>query len=130
MNIGDRTVFTRVITDHDVRVFADLSGDHNPVHLDEKFAAKTRFGRRIVHGALVTSLISAVLGTTLPGPGTIYLGQSVRFLLPVFVGDTVAVEVEVREKKEDKPIYLLRTDCRNEQGDLVVTGEATVMYKS
>ncbi|MBU1879309.1 MAG: MaoC family dehydratase, partial [Chloroflexi bacterium] len=85
--IGEQATFTKTITEADVNALADLIGDHNPVHMDEAFAAGTRFGRRIAHGVFTSGLISAVLGNDLPGPGAIYLSQQIEFLAPVFIGD-------------------------------------------
>jgi 3-hydroxybutyryl-CoA dehydratase len=106
--------------------FAEVSGDHNPVHLDADYAASSPFGKRIVHGLLTGAFISAVLGNDLPGPGSIYLGQTLKFLAPVHLGDTVTVSVEVTAIREEKRLVMLRTDCTNQQGKLVLTGEATI----
>lgn len=126
--VGARAARSRTITEADVMIFAGLSGDHNPIHLDAAYAARSQFGERVVHGIMVASLISAVLGTDLPGQGTIYLGQTLKFLAPVRIGDTVTVSVEVVATREEKRLVTLRTDCINQQGTLVLTGEATVKY--
>ena len=110
-----------------VRRFAAASGDHNPLHLDEEFAKGTRFGKRIAHGMLSASLISAVLANDLPGQGSIYLGQSLQFVAPVFPGDTVTARVTVTSIREDKPIIKLETVCTNQRDEVVVRGEATVL---
>lgn len=104
-----------------------MTGDNNPVHLDDAFAAGTRFQKRIAHGMLVASFISKVLGRDFPGDGTIYLSQQVRFRRPVFPGQTVTVEVEVLERKEEKRRLLLRTDVINPDGETVIVGQAEVM---
>lgn len=122
--VASRTV---TIDDARVRAFALASGDENPIHLDDAFAATTRFGRRIAHGMLSTSILSAILGNDLPGPGTIYLGQEVKFKAPVYVGDTITAKVEVTAYREDKRIATLRTTCENQDGVLVLEGEAVVL---
>jgi 3-hydroxybutyryl-CoA dehydratase len=124
---GQSASLTRTVLDEDVRSFAALSGDTNPVHLDEVFAEQTRFKGRIAHGMLCASYISAVLGTKLPGPGVIYLSQTLRFLAPVYVRDTVTATVVVAHVREDKPIVTLDTKVSNQNGDVVATGEAVVL---
>src|SRR2546427_3384077 len=126
--VGARATRVRTITDSDIVRFAEVSGDRNPVHLDDAYAARSPFGQRIAHGFLTGSLISAVIGMELPGPGSIYLGQTLKFLAPVHIGDTVTVTVEVIGVREDKRLITLRTDCTNQDGVLVLTGEATVKY--
>jgi acyl dehydratase len=110
-----------------VRTFAELTGDTNPVHLDEEYAATTPFGRRIAHGMIAAGLISATLANDLPGPGTVYLGQDLKFRGPVFLDDTVTVKVEVVKVRDDKPIVTLSTVCTNQDGEVVLDGEAVVM---
>lgn len=124
--IGARAERTRTIRDADIVDFARVSGDTNPLHLDENYAAGTLFGGRIAHGFLISSMISAILGTELPGPGTIYMGQTLKFLAPVRIGDTVTASVEVIGIREDKRMVTLRTDVVNADGKLVITGEATM----
>jgi len=126
--VGARATHSRTITDADIVRFAEASGDRNPVHLDAAYAARSPFGQRIAHGFLTGSMISAVIGMELPGPGSIYLGQTMKFLAPVHIGDTVTVTVEVIGVREDKRLITLRTDCTNQDGVLVLTGEATVKY--
>jgi 3-hydroxybutyryl-CoA dehydratase len=120
---------TKIITDSDVRQFAALVGDENPVHLDDEFAARTRFGRRIAHGMWGVSLISALLGMQLPGPGTIYLSQTVQFLAPIYIGDTVTAQVKVVKVRDDKSIVTLETHCQNQRGELIIKGEAVVLVE-
>jgi len=127
LSVGDAAEISRTVTDEDVRAFAELTGDCNPVHLDEEYAAGTRFGRRIAHGMLGASLVSAVLANELPGRGTVYLSQTLRFTAPVFIGDTVTARVVVTQVREDKPIVTLETVCTNQRGERVVEGEAVVL---
>lgn len=126
---GDTAEITRAVTDDDIRKFADLIGDDNSVHLDDEYAGKTRFGRRIAHGMLGASLVSAVLGTRLPGPGTIYLSQTFKFTAPVYPGDEVTARATVKAVKEGKPIVTLETVCTNQRGETVLTGEAVVLVE-
>ena len=127
VQIGDSFSRTVEITDARIRAFAQASGDENPVHLDEEFAATTRFGKRIAHGMLTASLISAILGNDLPGPGTIYLGQDVKFQAPVYIDESITVTVEVIAYREDKRIATLKTTCTNQDGVVVLDGEAVVI---
>lgn len=127
IKVGDRAERTTQITDERVRQFAAASGDMNSIHLDDVAAAQTRFGRRIAHGMLTASLISAVLGNDLPGVGSIYLSQSVKFKAPVFLGDTITARVTVTAYREDKRIATLETICLNQDGQLVLEGEAVVI---
>jgi 3-hydroxybutyryl-CoA dehydratase len=125
--VGDSAETTRTIEQADVDEFADVTGDRNPVHLDETFAQQTRFGRRIAHGMLTASLISSVLANQLPGEGSVYLGQTLQFVAPVFPGDEVTARVTVTEVRENRPIIKLETICVNQRGDTVIRGEATVL---
>jgi 3-hydroxybutyryl-CoA dehydratase len=128
VKVGDTVRFTKTVTDADVRAFADVSGDHQALHLDEHFGERTRFKRRIAHGMLSAGVISAALGTQLaPGWIVVYLSQQLRFRLPVGIGDTITAEVEVTAVDEEKRIVTCRTDCLNQAGDAVVKGEATVL---
>jgi len=124
---GQSASVTRVVTAADVEGFAAVTGDTNPVHLDEKYAAGTRFGRRIAHGMLAVSYISAILGTKFPGPGTIYLSQSVNFLAPVYLGDTITATVIVSKFRAEKGVLTLLTQCTNQDGLKVVDGQAVVL---
>ena len=125
-SIGDKSALSLHVTSGVVEQFAGLTGDTNPVHLDEAYAAATRFGRRIAHGMLGGGLISAVLGTRLPGPGCIYLSQHLEFKAPIYVGDDVTAEVEVIAVRPDKPILTMRTTCTRSDGTMLITGEAVV----
>ncbi len=126
--LGMHATLSRKITEEDIHLFAEVSGDRNPIHLDADYAERTLFGRRIAHGFLIGSLISAVLGNDLPGPGSIYLGQTLKFLAPIHIGDTVTVTVKVVAVREDKRIVTLHTECTNQHGSLVLSGEATIKY--
>jgi len=127
LNIGDRASISKLITEHDVIRFAEVTGDKNPIHLDRFYAAQSVFGERIAHGMLTASLISAVLGNKLPGPGNIYVSQSLKFRAPVKFGDVIEVEVEVVEKVVERNRVRLSTTCRNQDGTVVLEGEAVVM---
>jgi 3-hydroxybutyryl-CoA dehydratase len=124
---GDTASRSRTIGDDDIRAFANATGDHNPLHLDEEFAQQTRFGKRIAHGMLSASLISAVIAGELPGQGSIYLGQTLQFVAPVSPGDTVTARVTVTSIRDDKPIMKLETVCTNQRDEVVIKGEATVL---
>lgn len=128
-NVGDTASLSKTITELDLERFAEVSLDRNPVHFDEDYARTTRFGGRIAHGMISAGLISAVIGTQLPGPGSIYLSQSLRFRAPVRIGDTVTATVTVRAVREDKPIITLETVCANQDGDALLTGEAVVLVE-
>jgi len=127
LEIGVKASRTKTITDADIRAFAQASGDTNSIHLDEEYAKTTRFGRRIAHGMLTGSLISAVLGNDLPGVGSIYMSQSFQFKAPVYLGDTVTATVELTAYREDKRIATFHTTCTNQDGVLVLDGEAVVL---
>src|SRR6476620_11988432 len=127
LKIGDRFSISRRITDELIRAFAELSGDHNPLHLDEDFAKTTRFGRRIAHGMLSGAFISAVLGYEFKERKIVYLSQSMKFTAPVYIDDTVTATATVTNIREDKGIVTLETVCTNQNGDVLVKGEAVVM---
>lgn len=124
--VGHAVGFERTILEADVALFADLSGDRNPLHLSEEFARGTRFGRRLVHGAFLVALVSAAL-TELTGPGFVYLGQEIRFRAPVFVGETVRVKAEVVRVRTDKPIVSVATTIMKPDGTVAASGEAGLM---
>ena len=128
LNIGDKASLSKAFTAEDVEQFARLSLDANPLHLDEAAAADSVFGRRVVHGALVSSLFSALLGMELPGEGTIYLGQTSSFKAPVFLDEEITATVEVTEVREARGIAKLKTTAVNSAGKTVITGEATVKF--
>lgn len=128
LKVGDRARLTRTVTDDDIVAFARVTGDDQLLHLDDAFAARTRFKKRIAHGMLSAGYISAVLGTKLaPDNVVVYLSQQMRFRLPVNIGDTITAEAEVTAVDEEKRIVTVRTDCVNQDGEAVVKGEATVL---
>jgi len=126
LSIGMEASYAKTITDEDVLAFADLSGDVNPVHLSDEFAAGTIFKKRIAHGFLTGSLFSTVLGTKLPGPGCIYLSQSMKFRAPVYIGDEVVATLRVTGLDADKGRATLACDCAVD-GKTVIEGEAVMM---
>jgi len=125
--IGRSATVSETITDRHIAAFAELSGDRNPLHVDDAWAARTRFGGRIAHGALTAGLVSRVLGMELPGTGAVYLGQTYRFTAPVRPGDTVEARAEVIELDRARRRVRLRTTCRNQRGEQVLEGEALMM---
>lgn len=129
IEIGQSASMERVITETDIEAFAALTGDENPLHLDEQFAKATRFKARIAHGFLVASMISAILGNVLPGAGTIYLSQTLKFERPAYIGDTIRAQVQVAEKIPRNAIRLT-TQCVNQHNQTVLSGEAVVLVDS
>ena len=125
--VGQSAEMAKTVTESDIALFAGVTGDFNPVHVDAVAAEKTRFGGRIAHGILSAGFISAVIAMRLPGAGSIYLSQSLRFTKPVRIGDTVTARVEVLEVVATKRRVRLATTCRNQNGETVVEGEAVVM---
>lgn len=130
LKIGDQASTAKTISESDVYLFAGITGDHNPAHVNEVYASQTRFGRRIAHGILSAGLISAVLAMKLPGPGTIYLGQELKSVRPVYFGDTITATCTVSELLPEKNIARLETVCTNQDGAVVIKGTATVMPSS
>lgn len=127
LKIGEKEYFEKTISEADIYLFAGISGDMNPAHISEEYAKKTIFGERIVHGMLSSSLISTVIGMKLPGPGTIYVSQNLKFLTPVRINDTIKAEVEVIEKITEKNRIKLRTRVINQNNTVVIDGFAWVM---
>jgi 3-hydroxybutyryl-CoA dehydratase len=125
--IGDSAQLSRTVKDEDIRIFAEVTGDKNPLHLDDEFASKTIFKRRIAHGILTAALISSVIGNRLPGNGTIYLSQTLNFLAPVYVGDEITAKVEVLQVLKEGKRLRLKTQVINQNGTVVVDGEALVI---
>lgn len=126
MRVGDSVTISKSFSEEDVMRFAEISTDNNPIHLDPVYAKETVFGQRIVHGMLVASLFSGLIGNKLPGEGSVYLGQTLKFLKPVFLGEEVTARVEIINIREDKPIITLKTLCTNQSGEAVIEGEAVV----
>jgi 3-hydroxybutyryl-CoA dehydratase len=126
LRVGDRAEFTKTISEADVYLYAGITGDLNPAHIDEEYAKKTFFKTRIAHGMLLGGLISAVLGNKLPGPGTIYISQHLEFLAPVRFGDTVTASAEVTEIMIEEKRVRVKTSCINQDGVKVIDGEAVV----
>lgn len=124
---GDSAEITRLASDGDIAGFVAAVGDYNPVHSDKAYAAGTMFGEPIAPGIWTAGLISAVIGTRLPGPGAIYLSQDLKFLRPVKIGDVISARVTVLETNRDKNRMRLKTVCANQRGEEVLTGEALVM---
>lgn len=125
--VGDTASFSKTISEYDVYAFAGITGDLNPVHIDRIAAEASPFGGRVAHGMLTAALLSTVLGLKLPGPGTIYLSQSLRFRKPVYIGDTITAQVEVAELNMEKNRVRFATRCTNERGEVVAEGESVVM---
>lgn len=130
ISIGDSASFTKTMSETDIYLFAGITGDLNPAHVDAVTAADGMFKQRIAHGMLSGSFISTVLAMKLPGPGTIYLGQELSFRGPVFIGDTITARVECTEKLEQRKWLKFKTTVMNQDGKLVVDGAATVIPPS
>ncbi len=127
LKVGDQAEFSKTVTETDLTLFAAVSGDMNPVHMNQQWASKTRFGGRIAHGMLSAGIISGVVGMYLPGPGTIYVTQEIKFLAPIRIGDTITARVTVEELIQNKNRARLKTQCINQDGVVVVDGTALVM---
>lgn len=127
VKIGDSFSTSREVTDELVRKFAEVSGDYNPIHLDEEFASKTRFGKRIAHGMLSGAFISAILGNELKGRTVIYLSQSLKFVAPVFINDTVITTSTITNIREERGIVTFENVCTNQNGETLVKGESVIM---
>ena len=126
---GQAATWTKTITEADVEAFAGITGDFNPLHVDGKYAARSRFGERIAHGILTAGLISAVLGMRLPGPGGIFLSQTLMFVRPVRFGDTITARAEVVSWRPEKRLLILHTTCANQRGEAVLDGEAALLVE-
>lgn len=127
LQLGDSSTFTKTITEADVVLFAGLSGDFNPYHVDEVFAETSVYGRRIAHGMLTMSLLTNVLGNRFPGKGTVILGLQCRFVAPVYFGDTITVQATVTEKRVERGMVAIWAKFFNQDGKLVCTGNTTVL---
>lgn len=126
INIGDISEFSKTVTEADVYQFAGITGDFNPAHINEVYAGKTFFKKRIAHGMLAAGFISAVVGNQLPGPGSIYIRQELKFTAPVYFGDTITARVAVIDRNVEKNRVTLQTTCINQDGRAVLEGEALI----
>jgi 3-hydroxybutyryl-CoA dehydratase len=126
LKVGDTDTFSKTVSESDVYLFAGVTGDLNPAHINEEYARNTFFKTRIVHGMLLGGFVSAVVANKLPGPGTIYIRQELNFIAPVHMGDTITAQVEVKEVVPGKNRVVLRTTCVNQDRALVLDGEALV----
>jgi acyl dehydratase len=127
ITIGQTATYSKTLAERDIILFAEVSGDVNPVHIDPEFAATSMFGERIAHGAWTGSVISAALALVLPGPGTVYLGQTLSFRAPVKIGDTVTVTLTVTEKRDDKQFVTIDCVAVNQHGKTIAKGPAQVL---
>ncbi len=128
IKVGDEAKLTHTITQKDVETYSRLTGDINPLHMDNNFARKTQFGKRVVHGMLVASFISTMIGTIFPGEGTLYLGQDLKFKKPVYINDIIQVNVKVMQKVESSKMLALQTTVSNQRSEVVITGAARVTW--
>lgn len=124
VTVGQRASRSLTLTAAHVRAFAEISGDYNPLHFDEAFAARTKFGRLVVQGGLTTGLVHALVAMDLPGPGTVFLSQNWKFTAPVYIGDTITAEAEVISKHATKPVVELRVQISRDDGTTVLEGVA------
>lgn len=124
VTVGQRATRSLTLTAAHVRAFAEMSGDYNPLHFDEAFAARTKFGRLVVQGGLTTGLLHALVAMDMPGPGTVFLSQNWKFTAPVYIGDTITAEAEVVSKHASKPVVELRVQIRRDDGTTVLEGSA------
>lgn len=121
--VGQRARRTKTVTARDVDLYADITGDRNPLHFDPEFAARTRFGRLVAQGGITAGMLNALVAMDLPGPGTVFMSQSLRYLAPTYLGDTLTAEVEVLALKPDKPVCQIKTTITNQDGTVVLEGE-------
>ncbi len=126
LQVGEKADFSKTVSESDIYLFAGITGDFNPAHINEAYARDTPFKSRIAHGMLVAGFVSNVIGTQLPGPGTIYMQQELKFLAPVYIGDTITARAEVVELVHEKKRVRLKTTCVNQEGKSVLEGEALV----
>lgn len=127
IEIGMQRQYSKTLTERDLQLFAETSGDYNPVHLDAGYAATTAFGERIAHGMWSGALISAAIATTLPGPGSVYRSQTLKFSKPVKLGDTITITLTVTDKKDRVKLVTIECEGRNQRDEVVVKGEAEVI---
>lgn len=124
LEVGQKAKRSMTLNAEHVKAYAEITGDYNPLHFDEEFAANTRFGRLVVQGGLTTGLLHALVAMDIPGPGTVFLNQNWQFTAPVFIGDTITAEIEVLKVHESKPVTQLGVTITNQEGELVLEGEA------
>ena len=129
LKVGDKATLKKAFTESEVESFVKISLDDNPIHLDREYAKTTAFGQPIVHGILVASLLSGLMGGKFPGHGSVYLGQSLNFKAPVYIDEEVEASVEVIKIREDKPIITLKTLCMKSDGTIAIEGEAVLKYQ-
>lgn len=123
LRVGQRAQRTQTVTGREVELYARITGDRNPLHFDPAFAARTRFGRLVAQGGITAGMLNALVAMDLPGPGTVFLSQSLRYLAPAYLGDTLTAEIEVLELKPEKPVCRLRAVIRNQDSTVVLEGE-------
>ena len=123
LRVGQRARRTQTITERDVELYAQITGDRNPLHFDPGFAARTRFGRLVAQGGIAAGMLNALVAMDVPGPGTVFMSQSLKYLAPTYLGDVLTAEVEVLELKADKPVCHLRATIRNQDGTTVLEGD-------
>lgn len=124
LRVGQSAARTKTISDADLRAYAEITGDYNPLHFDDAFAAGTRFGRRVAQGGITAGMLNALVAMDLPGPGTVFMSQTLTYRGPAFVGDTLTARVEVVTLKPDKPVCQLKFEVRNQRGDVILDAEA------
>jgi acyl dehydratase len=123
LEIGQRARRSKTVTARDVELYAEITEDRNPLHFDPDFAARTRFGRLVAQGGITSGMLNALVAMDLPGPGTVFMSQSLRYLAPTYLGDTLTAEVEVLAVKPDKPVCQLKATITNQDGTVVLEGE-------
>ena len=123
LTAGQRARRTKTVTARDVELYSEITGDRNPLHFDAEFAARTRFGRLVAQGGITAGMLNALVAMDLPGPGTVFMSQTLRYLAPTYLGDTLTAEVEVLSVKPDKPVCQLRATITNQDGTVVLEGE-------
>jgi acyl dehydratase len=123
LEVGHRARRSKTVTARDVELYAEITEDRNPLHFDPEFAARTRFGRLVAQGGITSGMLNALVAMDLPGPGTVFMSQTLRYLAPTYVGDTLTAEVEVLAVKPDKPVCQLKATITNQDGTVVLEGE-------
>jgi acyl dehydratase len=123
LSVGQRAQRTKTVTAKDVELYAEITGDRNPLHFDASFAGRTRFKRLVAQGGITSGMLNALVAMDLPGPGTVFMNQTLRYLVPTYLGDTLTAEVEVLSLKPDKPVCQLRATIKNQDGTVLLEGE-------